>query len=177
MHDLHFVAPGLAVGAAYPAELAGRLASDHGISRVVDLRDEACDDEGVLRRHGIRLLHLPTVDTRAVSRQALRDGVAFVCAGLDAGERVLIHCQYAIGQSALLAACVFVARGVPPLDALEALKARRPVVAPTPEQLEALAAYAEAIRTERGERWTVPTVDELGRVVWRPPPGWRRSAR
>jgi predicted protein tyrosine phosphatase len=161
------VAPGLAVGAAYPAERAARLARDHGISRVVDVRVEACDDEAVLRLHGIRLLHLPTQDTRAISQHALRDGVTFVCEGLDAGERVLVHCQYGIGRSALLAACVFVARGVPPLDALEALKAGRPVISPSPEQLQALVVFSERVRAERGERWRVPTVRELGAIAWR----------
>jgi predicted protein tyrosine phosphatase len=165
--DLHFVAPGLAVGAAYPIDRAARLAADHGISRVVDVRVEACDDEAILRRHGIRLLHLPTEDTRAVSQRALRDGVAFVCEGLDAGERVLVHCQYGIGRSALLAACVFVARGVPPLAALEALKHGRPVISPSPEQLAALVVFAERVRGERGERWPMPSVAELGAIAWR----------
>jgi predicted protein tyrosine phosphatase len=165
--DLHFVAPGLAVGAAYPADRAARLAADHGISRVVDVRVEACDDERVLRRYGIRFLHLPTEDTRAISQQALRDGVAFVSEGLDGGERVLVHCQYGIGRSALLAACVFVARGVPPLDALEALKHGRPVISPSPEQLAALVAFAEQVRADRRERWPVPSVGELGAIAWR----------
>jgi predicted protein tyrosine phosphatase len=165
--DLHFVAPGLAVGAAYPMEAAARLAAEHGIARVVDVRVEQCDDEEVLRVHGIRLLHLPTCDTRAISQRMLRDGVAFVSEGIDAGEKVLVHCQYGIGRSALLALCTLVARGEAPLDALERLKRARPVASPSPEQLEALRVFSERVKAERGERWEVPDVRALGAIAWR----------
>jgi protein-tyrosine phosphatase len=165
--DLHFVAPGLAVGAAYPMHAAARLAMEHGIARVVDLRVEARDDEHLLRVHGIRLLHLPTGDTRAISQEMLRDGVAFVSGGLDAGERVLVHCQYGIGRSALLALCTLVARGEAPLAALERVKRGRPVISPSPEQLEALRTFAARVREERGASWEVPTTQALAAIAWR----------
>ncbi len=165
--DLHFVAPGLAVGASYPMVWAARLAAEHGIARVVDVRVEACDDEAVLRLHGIRLLHLPTEDTRAISQRKLAHGVAFVSEGLDAGERVLVHCQYGIGRSALLAICVLVDRGAPPLAALEATKRARPVISPSPEQLDALATFSARVRSTRGAAWEVPTVQALGAIAWR----------
>ena len=167
MIDLHFVTPGLAVGARFPMEAAARLAREHGVARVIDVRVEACDDEQVLRVHGIRLLHLPTQDTCAVSQERLRHGVAFASEGLDRGERVLVHCQYGIGRSALLALCVLVARGDAPLPALERLKAARPVISPSPEQLEALIAFSARVRTERGARWMLPSLEDLGAVAWR----------
>ncbi|MFT3916057.1 MAG: dual specificity protein phosphatase [Anaeromyxobacteraceae bacterium] len=166
MLDLHFVTPGLAVGAHFPMELAARLAADHGLARVIDVREEACDDAEVLRTHGITLLHLPTCDTRAVSPTALDEAVAFAGAGLDAGERVLVHCQYGIGRSALVAACVLVARGMAPLEALVALKRARPVVSPSPEQLHALAGYAARVHARRRPAWEVPDVEALGRIAW-----------
>jgi predicted protein tyrosine phosphatase len=164
--DLSFVAPGLAVGAAYPMHAAARLAAEHGIARVVDLRVEACDDERVLRTHGIRLLHLPTCDARAVSQQMLREGVEFVSEGLDGGERVLVHCQYGIGRSPLLALCTLVVRGDSPLAALERAKRARPLISPTPEQLEALRTFAARVQAERGAPWGVPSLPVLGRVAW-----------
>jgi predicted protein tyrosine phosphatase len=167
MLDLHFVAPGLAVGACFPMEGAARLAAEHGIARVVDVRVERCDDEAALRLHGIRLLHLPTEDTRAISQARLAHGVAFVEEGLDRGEAVLVHCQYGIGRSALLACCVLVARGAPPLTALEAAKRARPVVSPSPEQLAALAAFSARIKDTRGAGWEVPSVEALGAIAWR----------
>jgi predicted protein tyrosine phosphatase len=165
--DLHFIAPGLAVGACYPMDAAARLAVDHGISRVVDVRVEACDDEVVLRRHGIQLLHLPTEDTRAVSQRMLRDGARFVSRALDAGERVLVHCQYGIGRGALVALCALVHRGAPPLVALEAAKRARPVISPSPAQLEALRLFAAQVQEERGYGWEVPSLVQLGDIAWR----------
>jgi predicted protein tyrosine phosphatase len=167
MLDLHFVTPGLAVGSRFPMEAAARLARDHGVSRVIDVRVEACDDERVLRVHGIKLLHLPTLDTRAISQAKLRDGVAFASEGLDAGERVFVHCQYGIGRSALLTLCVLVDQGDPPLVALERAKTARPVVSPSPEQLEAFIAFSARLRAERDAPWPMPTIDELGAIAWR----------
>lgn len=165
--DLHFVAPGLAVGARFPAEAAPLLAREHGISRVVDVRVEERDDEHVLRTHGIRLLHLPTTDTCAISLEKIRHGVRFVAEGLDRGERVLVHCQYGIGRSALLALCVLVDRGDPPLEAVERAKAARRVLSPSPEQLQAFLAFAAAVKAERGAPWAVPALREVGRIAWR----------
>jgi predicted protein tyrosine phosphatase len=165
--DLHFVTPGLAIGACFPADAAARLAAEHGISRVVDVRVEACDDAAILKDHGIELLHLPTQDTRAVSQAQLRLGVAFVCEGLDRDQGVLIHCQYGIGRSALVGLCVLVQRGLPPLGALEAAKRARPVISPSPEQLHAFATFCGALKEERGAGWEVPTVQDLGAIAWR----------
>jgi len=165
--DLHFVVPGLAVGAAFPMDAALRLAREHGIDHVVDVRSECCDDASLLRGHGIRLLHLPTDDTHAVSQPLLRQGLAFVSAALDAGRSALIHCQYGIGRSALVALCVLVGRGETPLTAMALLKDARPVTSPSPEQLAAFVAFSRALREERGAGFRVPSVDELGAIAWR----------
>ncbi len=167
MIDLHFIAPGLAVGGRFATEAAAALASEHHITRVVDVRVEACDDEAVLRTHGIRLLHLPTEDTCALSQERIRDGVAFVNEGLDRGERVLVHCQHGVGRSALLAVCALVARGEAPLAALERAKRARPAISPSPDQLCAIVTFASGVKVERGAPWAVPTVRELGLVAWR----------
>lgn len=167
MLDLHFVAPSLAVGARFPPEAAPALAREHGISRVVDVRVEDCDDEHVLRTHGIRLLHLPTEDTRAISLEKIRHGVRFAGEGLDRGEGVLVHCQHGIGRSALLALCVMVDRGAAPLAAMERAKTARRVVSPSPDQLRAFLAFAAELKGSRGAPWEVPTLAEVGRIAWR----------
>jgi protein-tyrosine phosphatase len=165
--DLHFVAPGLAVGSRFPMELAARLAREHGIARVIDVRVEDRDDEAILSLHGIRLLHLPTRDCCAISQRRLEDGVAFAAEGLDRGDGVLIHCQWGIGRSALLALCVLVARGAPPLEAMEQAKSARPVISPSPEQLEALLAFSARWRARARAGWTLPTLEQLGAIAWR----------
>ncbi len=165
MIDLHFVTPELAVGASFPRDAAARLAREHGIGRVVDVRLEARDDEAELQVHGIRLLHLPTEDCCAISARHLRDGVAFAVEGMERGERVFVHCQYGIGRSALLSLCVLVARGLAPLDAMARLKDARSVVSPSPEQLQAFIRFCREER--RGAAWVVPTVEALGEIAWR----------
>src|SRR5512142_815655 len=64
--DFDWVTPTLAVGARFAPSDAARLAREHEIRHVVDLRVEECDDERVLERHGIELLHLPTEDVCAI---------------------------------------------------------------------------------------------------------------
>ena len=167
MLDLHFVIPELAVGASFPMKAAPRLASEHRIGRVVDLREEARDDEVLLGVHGIRLLHLPTPDCHAISPAHIKAGVSFTVEGLARGERVFIHCQYGIGRSALLALCVLVAHGEPPVEAMARLKRARPTISPSPEQLSAFVGYCRDLRGERGAAWSLPAVERLGAIAWR----------
>src|SRR4029078_4866585 len=96
-----------------------------GIRAVVDLRLERCDDEAILRINGLEFLHLPTEDCCALAPRTIDDGVAWVRSRLDAGTRVLIHCEHGIGRSALLALCTLVARGVEAPGAEERLNAGR----------------------------------------------------
>jgi protein-tyrosine phosphatase len=159
--DLSWITPALAVGGRFATEHALHLARDHRVGAVIDLREEACDDELVLQRHGVAFLYLPTVDQGAVSAPMLRDGVAFAARHLDDGRRVLIHCQHGIGRSALLALCVLVERGWSPLDALALAKARRAVVSPSPAQYEAWAAWL------RGRALAPPSFDEFAAIAYR----------
>ena len=155
----------LAVGGCFPIEAVERLAMEHGIARVVDLRDEECDEELSLARQGIRLLHLPTQDCCAIARESLAHGVAWVRAALSSKQRVLIHCQHGIGRSALLAMCVLVDGGMSPLSAMKLAKDARAVISPSPDQLRALIAFASEHRA--CETWTVPTFDELAAIAYR----------
>jgi protein-tyrosine phosphatase len=142
--NFHWLTDRLAVGGAFPPEQAADLAQLHGISAVVDLRAEDCDDEELLRASGIDLLHLPTPDLFAPSHQHLEQGVRFVRERLARGEKVLIHCQHGIGRSALLALCVMVDLGFEPLDALRHAKDRREVLSLSRSQYEGWCAWLES---------------------------------
>lgn len=72
-----------------------------------------------------------------VSQLMLDDGVAFVQSALADRLKVLLHCQYGIGRSPLVALCVLVAHGCAPLDALTLLKNARLVVSPSEAQYRA----------------------------------------
>jgi LmbE family N-acetylglucosaminyl deacetylase len=145
--DLSWVTPKLAVGGQVAPE-APPLLEELGVRAVVDLRVEGRDDEDALGRHGIRFLHLPTEDARPVAGAHLDAGVAWVGAALDRGERVLIHCTYGIGRSALLACCVLVRRGLDPRQALSLVRRARVQIAPNPSQLRAFAVWSARAKKE-----------------------------
>jgi hypothetical protein len=160
--NLSWIDGSLAVGGRFPMEAAAHLAQRLGIRRVVDLREECCDDAEVLRSHGILLLELPTRDMCGVSQSMLEEGVRWVSEQLDGGHRVYVHCEHGIGRSVLLALCVLVARGRPPLDALELVKQARWQASPNREQLEAFREFVRC-RTEHA----VPAIGELCAISWR----------
>ncbi len=157
----------LAVGGSVPARHAQRVATEHGIRAVVDLRGEAPEDEAGLRRHGVTLLHLPTPDTCGVAPAHLDQGVDFACAWLARGERVLIHCEHGIGRSATLALCVMVCGGDDPLDALERMKTQRPLVSPSPEQFACWCDWLAHHRQQRRATWGVPDFEAFQAIAYR----------
>jgi hypothetical protein len=164
--NLDWVTPLLAVGGRFPIEAAEHLALELGIHHVVDLRVEECDDEYLLREHGITLLHLPTEDMRAVSRPMLCDGVRWVTRHLERGHKVYIHCEHGVGRSATLALCVLVAQGDSPLQALARAKRARWQVSPSPEQLETFMDWAKEWRARHGLSWPLPTFNELANIAY-----------
>lgn len=164
----HFdwISPQLAVGGHVPVDFYGELAGTHGIRAVVDLRAEDRDDETLLTHHGVRLLHLPTPDMCSVDDAHLDHGLRFAEAAMEAGEHVLIHCQWGIGRSATLALCLLVARGMPPLQALADMKSRRAVVSPSPAQLGCWIAWMERHRGVAPAAFAVPTMAQCQRIAY-----------
>jgi protein-tyrosine phosphatase len=159
--DFHWLTSQLAVGGCYPIERAAELAASHGITAVVDLRSEDCDDDAALRAAGIRFLHLPTPDLEPAAAAMLDGGVEFVRAQIAQGGKVLIHCQHGIGRSALLALCVMVDQGWDPLAALSHAKGRRERISPSPSQYAGWARWLES----RGK--PVPDAHTFGCIAYR----------
>lgn len=160
-HDFHWLTDELAVGAAFSMDAAERLAVDHGICAVVDLREEDCDDEARLRAAGIDFLHLPTTDQFAPSAEMLDRGVEFASGHIRRGQAVLIHCQSGIGRSPLLALCVLVDLGFEPLDALAHAKDCREAVSPSQDQYQGWARWLAA----RGK--AAPDYHRFGCIAYR----------
>ena len=165
--NFHWITAELAVGGSFRSEHVPRLAGEHGIGAVVDLRDEAKDDEQLLRRHGIALLHLPTVDMCGVDADHLESGVRFSSEQMDRGARVLIHCEHGIGRSAVLGLCVMVQRGHAPLQALALMKDRRALVSPSPDQFACWCGWLERHRRADDVPWAVPSFDEFADIAYR----------
>lgn len=159
--NFDWVTDHLATGGSFPGNRAAELAGAHGISAVVDLREEECDDDVLLRSAGIKLLHLPTPDMEPARHDQLEEGVAFVRGVLAKGGKVLIHCEHGIGRSALLTLCVLVDQGWQPLDALAHAKAKRDLISPCRSQYEGWAAWL----CSRGLR--PPDYHEFGCIAYR----------
>lgn len=172
MHDasipnFSWITQDLAVGGSFaPSQVPG-LARDHGIRAVVDLRGEDRDDEALLRRHGIALLHLPTPDMCGVDAAQLERGVAFACGCIERREPVLVHCEHGIGRSATLGLCVMVRRGASPLDALALMKERRALVSPSPAQFACWCEWLAHHRARHRAAWQVPDFEAFGAIAYR----------
>ena len=152
----------LAVGGSFPRGVAARLARECGVAAVIDVRLEDRDHLEELESSGIAFLHLPTEDVRGVSQEMLDEGVAFARATAAAGSRLLVHCHHGIGRSALVALCVLVDRGHPPLDALALAKDAREKISPSPAQF---AAWTEWVA--RHARHPAPSFEAFAAIAYR----------
>jgi predicted protein tyrosine phosphatase len=113
-----------------------------GIRACVDMKQEGADPWGFEA-----FLWLPTPDHEAPSHAHLRIGLAFLRECEQAGMPVYVACLAGVGRSSTLVLAHLLAGRFEtegPEAALEFLTARRPVVRPNPEQIEAarLAAFA-----------------------------------
>jgi protein-tyrosine phosphatase len=161
--NLSWITDEVAIGGCFGEDCVERLVREHRVGAIVDLRKEACDDEDLLRRHGVHFLHLPTLDCYGSSCEMLDRGVAFAEEHIAAGRRVLSHCHHGIGRSATLALCVLVVRGLAPLDALALAKARRGLVSPSPAQYEAWAGWLLA------RQHPAPTFEAFAEIAYGQP--------
>src|SRR5437867_8459877 len=109
----------------------------------LDLRDEARAVLGL----GMRFISVPIPDREVPSSQtelaALLDKIDH---DLTAGRNVILHCRAGIGRSGLVAACLFVMKGVSPEEAVKKVAAARGVSVPeTKEQRNWIDQYAATL--------------------------------
>jgi protein-tyrosine phosphatase len=119
----------------------------HGVNGCVNLRVEYDD-----AANGLALpnyCYLPTVDDECPSPEHLQKGVDFIRRVVNDGGQVYIHCKAGVGRAPTMAAAYFVAEGMTVDEAIALIKKRRPFIAPTPPQFEALHQYAVAIAEHR----------------------------
>jgi predicted protein tyrosine phosphatase len=139
--DVTWIAPDLAIGGRVLSDEWPRLAKA-GVHAVVDCRLEASDPADLLTRLGISFLHLPTPDSGNFTPRQVTDGVAWIERQWADGRRVLVHCQAGKGRSVLIGGAALTTRGMTPDEALALIRARRPIVTPTPGQISRLRAFA-----------------------------------
>jgi protein-tyrosine phosphatase len=92
-------------------------------------------EEEYARRRDVEFISFPIVD-RSVpeSRAATLTLIERLEAELNQGKSINIHCRQGIGRSALIAASLLIARGVPTAEALQRISSARR--SPVPETLD-----------------------------------------
>jgi protein tyrosine phosphatase (PTP) superfamily phosphohydrolase (DUF442 family) len=133
----------LVVGGSVPTRAYGRLKA-MGVTAVIDLREEAKDDEAALAKLGIELLHLPATDRYAATQDQLRRGVEWALARIEGGGQVYAHCKHGVGRGPLMGLAIMVALGQTSSAALRQLRSKRWQAAPNDRQLAALLEFERA---------------------------------
>jgi hypothetical protein len=132
--------PQISIGAQIGVFGKRRLLAQ-GYTASVNLRAEFDD-----ARQGLALAeycYLPTVDERAPSLDQMEAGVAFISRAVEAGGRVYVHCHGGIGRAPTLAAAYFMRQGDTLEAALAHVRAVRPFVQLTSDQLQQLRNFGD----------------------------------
>lgn len=146
--NMSWITPQLAVGGRVRPKDIPLLAAS-GVTMVVDTRSEEQDDEAALGAARIGLLHLPTPDTHPVSLEQLEYGGRWIRARVEAGERVLVHCEHGVGRSVMMAAASLMVAGSSTHEALTLIERRRWQAAPNRRQVKRLREFEAALAARR----------------------------
>ncbi len=108
----------------------------------VDL--ELTEERAAARAHDMEFLSYPIPDRQVPDSEAgLAKGLARLEAELAMGRNVVLHCRQGIGRTGLVAACLFVAKGIDSQTAVSRLSAARGTAIPeTSEQRQWIDHYA-----------------------------------
>jgi protein tyrosine phosphatase (PTP) superfamily phosphohydrolase (DUF442 family) len=115
-----------------------------GITAVIDLRAERCDDGAALAALGIELLHLPVTDRYPPSVEQLMRGVEWALPRLKAGGRLYAHCEHGVGRGPMMGLAVMIAQGWEAPEAYRTLRKARWQCTLNDRQLNGLADFSTA---------------------------------
>ncbi|MFP2961972.1 fused DSP-PTPase phosphatase/NAD kinase-like protein [Myxococcus sp. 1LA] len=141
----------LYVGGAVPRSRYAELKA-RGITAVIDVRGERCDDAEALKALGIELLNLPVTDRYPPSVEQLMRGVAWALPRLEQGGTLYTHCEHGVGRGPLVGLAVMVARGWEAPTAYRELRHARWQSTLNDRQLNGLADFVTAWQAQAAER-------------------------
>ena len=143
---LAWISPSLAQGPRFTGAQVGGLARS-GINSVLDVREEARDDDALLARHGLHFCHVPMTDREPPTQDQLERAVEWVMGELAEDRKVFVHCQAGVGRSVCVACAVLLRMGYSLPRAYEAVRRLRPEAVVSEKQVEALRLYADSHST------------------------------
>ena len=120
-----------------------------GVTAVVDTRSEYRDEVALMEKAHIKLLLLPTPDTRPLTIEQLFEGAAWVQERMQQGGRALIHCEHGVGRSVLMTAAVLVYGGMSAHEALQLVQKKRWQASPNHRQVVRLREFEAAVAARR----------------------------
>jgi len=134
MH-MHFVTPDLAIGRRVDAEDGQNLVA-HGIQAMLSL----CP---VMRPEGIACqLSVDVKDRAELPAEAMQEAVAFLRKQIQAGRRVLVHCEMGLSRSpSIVVAYLHAVHGMPIDSAVALVKERHSMATPHPLLLASIRAH------------------------------------
>lgn len=137
------ITPNLFVGAQF-RERGWRILQHWGITGVINMRSEF--DDRTLEIDMPAYIHLATPDDHAPTLDDLRRGVDFICAEINAGGKVYIHCGAGVGRAPSMAAAYLVSTGMTAQKAWDTIQARRTFIRPTQVQRKQLEEFASTFQ-------------------------------
>lgn len=141
----------LYVGGAVPRSRYAELKA-RGITAVIDVRGERCDDAEALKALGIELLNLPVTDRYPPSVEQVMRGVEWALPRLEQGGTLYAHCEHGVGRGPLIGLAVMVARGWEAPAAYRELRQARWQSTLNDRQLNGLADFVAAWQARTSER-------------------------
>ena len=136
--DLVWIERGFALGSR-PYDHQRQAIVRLGIRVVVALHEPAPGETEAWQDLGVRQLVVPTADWVEIPFNGFYRAVAAICACLDAGQPLLLHCLAGLNRAPTVAAAVLCRRrGMDVDSALAAVQRARPAAKPTPEQEKSL---------------------------------------
>ncbi len=107
---------------------------EQGVRIDLSLQEEARDDFGATPP--LAELWLPAEDCSMPSIDQLSLAASFIGMAVRLGTGIVVHCKHGIGRAPMTVACYFVTQGMATREAIEFVRARRPIVEPNRGQIE-----------------------------------------